>query len=264
MAMGWGNFWRRHSVKLGKKYYRKKIVALLNSFIKSNSEMVAKRALSHEQAIKRILSRGLEIKTIVDVGASYGQWSIKVKPFWPDANFLLIEGNDYWLEALKETKKRNSRFDFVLAAAGQERGVTYFFKNPAHPTGGHAHHKKESESYEQVPQTTIDHEVESRDLPGPFFVKLDTHGCEKEILLGANRTLKNTNLLLVEAYNFDPGGGRERMRFHELCTFAEERNFRCIDIGEPIFRKFDQVFWQIDLFFVPLDRPEFSIKCFEM
>ena len=66
-------------------------------------------------------------------------------------------------------------------------------------------------------QTTIDHEVATRGLRGPFMIKLDTHGRKGEILYGADQTLKDTNLLMIEVNNF---ADRGRMRFHELCAFV--------------------------------------------
>ena len=39
-------------------------------------------------------------------------------------------------------------------------------------------------------------------LPGPHLIKLDTHGYEVPILCGATETLRNTNLLVIETYNF--------------------------------------------------------------
>lgn len=235
-------------------------IKLIHGFLNDNAESLAKQALSHEKAIKRILARGLEVNTVIDVGASNGGWSKKILPYLPKTNFLLIEGYEHWRDELNEVKKHYPQMDFALAAAGAECGTTYFYKAPEHPTGGHAFHEKLGERYEEVPQTTIDHEVEKRKLKGPFFVKLDTHGCEKEILRGAAKTLKETNLLLVETYNFDPGPERPRMRFHEMCAFLEELGFRCVDLGEPLFREYDKSFWQMDLFFLPATRKEFQVS----
>ena len=52
-----------------------------------------------------------------------------------------------------------------------------------------------------VRQTTIDHEIGASSLPGPYMIKLDTHGYEVPILCGATETLRNTNLLVIETYN---------------------------------------------------------------
>src|ERR1700730_15699226 len=50
-------------------------------------------------------------------------------------------------------------------------------------------------------------------LPGPYLIKLDTHGYEVPILCGATETLRNTNLLVIETYNF---------RLIESCLLFDE------------------------------------------
>lgn len=146
-------------------------------------------------------------------------------------------------------------FDFVVSAAGDQPGTVYFLKNPEKPTQGHAHNKQPDDRYEAVRQTSIDHEVEEKNLKPPFLIKLDTHGREGEILDGASKALEQTSLLMIEVNNFEDRG---RMRFHEICQYVEDRGFRCADIAEPTFRKFDDMFWQCDLLFIRKDRPEFT------
>ncbi|HIA47423.1 MAG TPA: FkbM family methyltransferase [Candidatus Hydrogenedentes bacterium] len=204
----------------------------------------------------------MEINTVIDIGASDGQWSAKIQErFFSDAKFLLIEGYDFWLEALERRKAKHKNFDYVVAAAGDEVGKIYYCKRPDHPTGGHAHDRKIDDRYEEANQTTVDFEVQKRGLKGPFMVKLDCHGREHEILQGAEKTLEQTELLMVEVYNY---ADRGRMRFHQLITFAEEHGFRCVDLAEPHFmeegysKNADLSLWAMDLFFVRGDRPEFN------
>ena len=99
-------------------------------------------------------------------------------------------------------------------------------------------------------------EVARRSLSPPFLVKLDTHGFEVPILDGASRTLEETSLLVVEAYNFDLGPGA--LRFPDLCRLLEQRGFRCVDLADPMWRPRDGALWQLDLLFVPASRPEFA------
>jgi len=97
-------------------------------------------------------------------------------------------------------------------------------------------------------------------LPGPYLIKLDTHGYEVPILCGAKETLSKTNLLVIETYNFRLLGSS--LLFHEIIAYMRERGFGVIDISEPHWRVLDFAFWQIDLFFVRLDRPEFLVNSY--
>ena len=60
-------------------------------------------------------------------------------------------------------------------------------------------------------------------LPGPYLIKLDTHGYEVPILCGATETLRNTNLLVIETYNFRLIGNN--LLFHEIIAYMRERRF---------------------------------------
>jgi hypothetical protein len=108
--------------------------------------------------------------------------------------------------------------------------------------------------------TTIDYEVQSRQLEGPYLVKLDTHGFEPEILDGASSTLQQTATLIVEAYNFELRPGV--LRFYELCALLAGRGFRPIDLIDPMRRPKDGAFWQVDIVFARSDLPLFEDRTY--
>ena len=99
-----------------------------------------------------------------------------------------------------------------------------------------------------VPQTTIDHEVERLGLPGPYFIKFDTHGFERDILARAQRTLSQTRLIQMEMYNFEY---RPEIGMHRTIGHLHDLGFRCSDIFDPLWRPNDHAFWQIDMLFEP-------------
>lgn len=73
---------------------------------------------------------------------------------------------------------------------------------------------------------------------------------------GANKTMKNTSVIIVEAYNFDPT--EESLKFWEICDFLGSKGFRPVDMMEPMFRPKDEALWQMDLVFIRSDRKEFQ------
>jgi len=207
-----------------------------------------------EQALSRARARGVGVATIIDVGASNGVWSEIALKHWPQAFDLLIEANPVHESALQLYVRGHVRSEYVLAAAGDEVGELFF--DARDPLGGIASHGRRSEDVVCLPATTVDHEVETRGLAAPFLLKLDTHGFEVPILEGARRTLERASLLVIEAYNFDIEV--DSLRFWELCSFLEEKGFRTIDVCDLMLRPRDQAFWQVDLFFVPAVREEFT------
>lgn len=205
-------------------------------------------------------SRRVEVRTVIDVGASDGRWSRGAMRHFPGARYLLVEAQEATHgEALKAWQATEPRVDLVLAAAGDREGGITFDTSDAF--GGGVVIGPVGKGGTVLPMTTIDAEVARRSLPPPFLLKLDTHGFEVPILDGARRTLEQTGLIVVEAYNFDLGPGA--LRFHDLCRLLEQRGFRCVDLADPMWRPRDGALWQLDLLFVPATRPEFASNTYE-
>ena len=156
-------------------------------------------------------------------------------------------------EGLVSLAAGSERIDYVIAVAGDTQGQSHF--DASDPFSGVASPDPTGEHDLVLPMTTVDAEVRSRSLPGPYFLKLDTHGFEQSVLMGASVTLETTSIAVIEAYNFELQSNS--MRFHELCGYMEERGMRVIDLVDIMRRPKDGVLWQFDLFFARDDRPEF-------
>lgn len=216
---------------------------------------VAERSMTAlESALTRVVGRGMEVNTIIDVGASNGQWTQVVQPFFPKANCLLVEANPLHEKSLRQFKQKFAYADYVLAAAGDTTGEIYF--DASDPLGGLASHTPLSVPTITVPVTTIDTLVKQHGLRPPFLIKLDTHGFEVPILKGAEQALEQTNLLIVETYNFKLTS--TSLKFHEICQLIGTWGFSPIDFCDPLWRARDNAFWQFDIFFVRDDRNEFK------
>ena len=221
------------------------------------AQHIVAQALSTPAALSRIAARGLEIRTVIDVGASDGRWSLQAEPVWPGAKFHLVEANRVHEGSLRRLCARRPAYSYSLVAAGPADGTVPF--NDRNPFGGRAE-PDDAAPRTIVPQRSLVSLVAERHLAPPFLIKLDTHGYEVPILDGAAPLFPDTNLFVIEAYNFPlPPDG---LRFHELCGLMAERGFQVIDMSEPLWRSKDSALWQFDLFFVPATRPEFAYTRF--
>jgi len=221
---------------------------------KAWSERMAFVAMLSQAALDRILSRGMTIGTVVDIGASNGMWSQSVMPYFPHARYLLIEAQSVHAADLRRFTASHSNAEYVLKAAGEKAGTIYF--DGAEPFSGQAMTEPSREGLIEVPVCSIDEEIASRGLPGPYMLKFDVHGFELPILRGAKETLKNTALLVMECYNFEIAP--ECLLFHDMCRHLHLLGFRVADMSEPLWRPHDKMLWQMDIFFVRSDRPEFQ------
>lgn len=225
-------------------------------------ELRRKRAprppLTMDGALARAQRHGFSISTMIDVGAATGTWTRRALRCFPDARYVLIDPLEERRAALEALRDEFPNIDFTIAAAGAEPGETLL--NVSEDLDGSGISDQPDRAARRVPVTTLDAEVRQRACPGPFGIKLDTHGFELPILAGASTCLARTNLLIIEAYNFQLTRGCPR--FHELCAHLEERGFRCYDFADPMLRERDEAFWQVDLFFTRAESPLFVSNSF--
>lgn len=211
------------------------------------------REFEMDGLLARAAARGTAIKTWVDVGASDGSWSLRTRRHFPAANYLLFEPLAERQSTLGALQRRHG-FETVAAVAGAIPGSVEFSVDPALDGSGVA--APGAAGTRSVPVETIDRALAARRFPGPYGLKLDTHGYELAVLEGAAQTLPRANLLIIEAYNFTLTPGC--LRFHELCAWLEPRGFRCCDLADPMRRPDDGALWQMDLAFAPVTSPLFA------
>lgn len=241
---------------------KKLVTFLLNSIgyqIHRLPKGIDKTSLTMEAALWRCVNRGLNINTVIDVGASNGQWSRLCQRFLPDSYYLLIEAQVDHKKDLDIIKNENINTDYVIAAAGRTEGKIYFDNSSLF--GGLASEVPLANGYIEVPLTTIDIEVKKRSLQPPFLIKLDTHGFEVPILEGARSAIKSAELIIVETYNYRLTD--DSLKFHQLCSYMENLGFASIELVDFVLRKYDNSFWQMDTFFIPLNREEFKYNSYK-
>lgn len=212
--------------------------------------------LSLGAALARARARGPTVGTVIDVGASDGRWSLVAARHFPEARFLLVEAQAGHEPALRELKRKDGRFDYVIAAASDACGSVHFEGGDLF--GGVASHAPDPGNARmiRVPAVTVDALVRDRRLAPPFLLKLDTHGFEVPILEGAAAVLRDAHSVIVETYNFHVA--QDSLLFWEMCGYMQTKGFRCIDLCEPLFRPRDGALWQFDLHFAPSGRPDFA------
>lgn len=229
--------------------------ALVRRMLTATPEDIAFSAASTVRSLERVKTRNnIKINTIIDIGASDGRWSESIMHFFPKANYILVEAQSVHLEGLKKFCKKYSNSDYILAAAGDKDGYCFF--DDSEPLGGAASNEERAWAKVKLPMVKVDSLVKQKKLQPPYLLKLDTHGFELEIINGANNLLKQTELLIIEAYIFRLHD--KAMLFYELCFEMDKRGFRLIDFSEPLWRPKDMALWQWDLFFIKKDNPVFN------
>jgi FkbM family methyltransferase len=238
-------------VKRGLRNSVEKVIDILGD-VTGLEPVRIKQASRGTRVLRRLSEICGPINTVIDVGASDGRWSQAAMAHWPAANYVLVEAQDLHLPALKAFTDKHPRVSVVNAAASDHVGTIHF--DTRNPFGGEASTQAFAAHDASLPCTTIDAEIERRNLAGPYLIKLDTHGHEAQILKGAEKTLRNAGLLVIEAYNF---AKPNRMFFWQLCALVNDLGFRVGSLADPLMAE-DGVLRQLDLYFLPPNNKGFD------
>lgn len=243
-------------------FFKRQIVSIVKRTVrKFGYELIADSAgyMTMDGGLARLSQRGIIIQTVIDVGASNGRWSELCQKHYPNAAYHMLEAQEEYLRPLTDLCAKNNKWSFTIKAVADKSGDIYFDNHIV--GGGIASREKVDENFKKMQATCIDDEVSQFDLKGAFLLKLDTHGFEIQILEGAAETLKRTNALVIECYNFRLNNNAKK--FHEMVAYMEQHGFHCIDIVDLSLRKKDSFLWQMDIFFARTEMKGFEDNTFE-
>jgi FkbM family methyltransferase len=202
-----------------------------------------------ERALERLPVLGLSPRTVVDVGAAYGEWSELAGRVFPDAQLILVEPLSEFAPFLEAAARRLANATMVPAAAGRESGSGVL----------HVHRDLVGTSLRtesdlaavarDVTVLTIDGLVAEHSAEGPFVLKLDVQGAELDVLTGASATLAETELVQLETLLFPFYDGAPELA--DVVAFMREAGFVVYDVVDLGYRPLDGALAQVDLLFVP-------------
>lgn len=221
--------------------------------VRLTQEHVTESPDSLVPALKRLRTLIGAPGTIIDIGASDGKWSEMARTVFPNPFVLAFEPLQERWQALDEWCRRDGRAHVSRCVAGAAPGqVTFDVSNDLDGSSV----ADRPENARTIPLVTVDQEVARFALPGPYLLKLDTHGYELPILDGARQTLAEASAVIVEVYNFRLTNSS--LMFGEMCQHLLEAGFRCSDVFDILRRPDDELFWQADFVFLRNDHPAFQ------
>lgn len=214
-------------------------------------------------ALHRLRSHVDRIGTLVAIGSGDGRDMATFATFWPDAHVLLVDMDERFRDDWAELAATMPRLVTEVAALSASDGEIAMRKTDR--TGGTvlADGQATRPGDRIVPSYRLDTLIERHALPPPYFLKFDTHGAELPILAGSRATLERTELLMIEAYNFQFDFMTEpNLTFDQLVGHLRADGFRCADLCDPLWRPSDDLLWQLHLFFLRADHPAFASSKF--
>lgn len=180
--------------------------------------------LNYHSVLKNLVSHGLKINTVYDIGAHKGRWTKQHAGLFPNASFYLFEANKEHAEKLQSRGHRT--FIGVLSSDGEP---AKFYKKAG--TGDSLYRENTAtyseDTFEVVTTKTLHQVATSEKLPRPDFVKLDVQGAEIDVLKGAGDLLDGCSLLLAECpivpYNLGAPELKEYLDYFKSIGFSPLR-----------------------------------------
>lgn len=189
------------------------------------------------------LMRHHGIATVLDIGANEGQYGAELREQGYDGDIISFEPIGSVHERLAGRAAQDARWTTRRLAVGdrdEQRAINVsdatvfssFMDLSAYSADKFA--TARTVRTEQVTVTRLDTYLQANPLPaGPAYLKIDTQGLEKEVLIGAGERLKDFKLVQAEL--------ALRALYHEqddwlfLVRWMAERGFRVVAAKENGF-----------------------------
>jgi FkbM family methyltransferase len=132
-----------------------------------------------------------EPKTILDIGANIGAFAQRALNRWPQAQIICCEPMPFNVCHLRRNVPANVKI--ISAAVREHSGIDDIFVGNIFVTGGFF--QLGDQTQQKIPVECI----AAKELPSCDLIKIDTEGCEVEILRCL--TLTHTRAILVEHHS---------------------------------------------------------------
>ena len=189
--------------------------------------------------------RGFAPKSVVDVGAFLGDWSILAKQIWPASRLFMIEPNLANQARLADLAEQLDATLFCdLVGAENDQAVQFNVMGPGSSI------MSERSGLPRTVETrrlrTLDSLLNEVDPPG--LLKIDAQGYELQILKGALQVLPAFEAVLLEIAIIEVNEGAPLL--YDVVVFMKSLGFVAYDILEIHRRPLDKALNQVDIIFV--------------
>jgi len=198
-------------------------------------------------SLLNLKKNGFDPKTVIDVGAYEGFWTIELLEVFPEAKVLMIEAQQMKSGTLQRIKQNYPNVNYQIALLSSADNVEKYFL--VDETGSRI--TTDTTKSEVMVTRSLDTILAESGLPLPDFIKLDVQGHELEVLKGAGKALSNATLCLLEITLIELGTDSTLMA--HMISYMSELNYQPYDISHFIRRPFDNALYQVDMFFVKKD-----------
>lgn len=180
---------------------------------------------------------GYDFATIVDVGASRGQFAAFARGRFPRAAILCFEPLSEQREVLSRALGDGERvrvLDYALSDSSGERtfhvarSPTASSLLPITERQAATFEATDEVRQERVPTERLDAVLTSAEIHGPALLKIDVQGAELDVLRGADRVVDSFDEIFVECTFVELYEGQALA--DDVVAYLRERDFRLVGL----------------------------------
>lgn len=209
------------------------------------------------ERLKHMKRLGFRPKTIFDCGAFDGRWAKNVAAIFPGSQLVLFEPNKHMEEQLMENTRAIIPQPVLYPSAvadGPGKATLKLWSDPNRDSGASLLEHVRGDPVEMLEVATVSIDQVCAEIGAqPDLLKLDLQGGELPALKGADRTLSETEAVVVEFGCIE--AYRRRTRPKDLFNFLSQRGFRLYDIVDCYYRPYDGALCGGDSVFVKSTSP---------
>jgi FkbM family methyltransferase len=203
------------------------------------------------QCIKNL---GFNPSHIVDVGANRGTWTRNALQYFPDAYYSLFEPQAYLSASFTDLLK-NPKIKFYAKGVGASSGMMDLTTSDRDDSFSFSFTADQAKDWgvKQVkaPVVKLDEFLPTLGLTQPELVKIDAEGWDLEVLKGAESTIANAEVILMEAAVMNKFF---RNTFTDVIREMSERGFVVFDITDLNRTQKHNALWLVEIAFVKSGR----------
>lgn len=144
--------------------------------------------------VAQLIQEG-KIKSVLDIGANQGHFSIIIKSAFPDVDILMIEANPFCDSFLKRT---GIPYEMVCLS-DTEKEVDFYLEDKNFIGTGASYYLEKTHHYSLKNFTKMNTKRLDDVVSRPYdLIKLDTQGSELDIMKGGKKAVDTAKYILIE------------------------------------------------------------------